>query len=148
MDSTRKFAQEENIRNFSERLCAELLPEKRDLLRRLLVEEEDLFGYYSWHSDLVQRHIRECSARVQAQKALIARMQTNNQDTTIANQLLENSVIALEAFRDFSRKVVSALRQNPPETDAPCGEASSAETAAIADLATIEQVVSDKAERT
>lgn len=110
MDLTQRFIQTENIRLFSEKLYAELVPEKRDFLQRLLVEEEDRFGYYSWHFDLALRHIRDCTTRLEAQRTLIARMQADGKDVTVANELLAMLAATLEAFRDFSKRVARELK--------------------------------------
>jgi hypothetical protein len=63
-----------------------------------------------WQLDLAQRHIREGNTRVEEQRALIVRMQMDGEDVTLANELLENLIITLDSFHDFSRRVAGNLK--------------------------------------
>jgi hypothetical protein len=112
MDRVERFVQAENIRTLSEKLCAELHPEKRDLLTRLLVEEENRFGLNSWHFDMAQHYIRDGSARVEKLGAVIGRMHENGQDVALANKLLENFMITLDLFHEFSRRAAIKLENS------------------------------------
>ena len=47
-----QIVQTQNISMVSEKLCDEVVPEKRSHLQRLLIEEENRFGFFSWQFDL------------------------------------------------------------------------------------------------
>ena len=76
MDTGQRLAeivQTQNIRMFSEQLCDEVVTEKWNRLKRLLLEEENRFGFFSWQFDLAQRHIWDFNTLVAKQRALIAK---------------------------------------------------------------------------
>jgi len=94
----------------SEKLCDEVVPEKQDVLRRRLVEEENRFGFFSWQFDLAQRHIADFNTLVGKQRALIARMQADGADATLENKWLKNLLVARDLFVAFSLKIASKIK--------------------------------------
>jgi hypothetical protein len=62
MDELDRFVNEENIRNFAEKLYNEHSPERQCALRQLLIQEEYRFGSYSRHLEIAERHIIESAA--------------------------------------------------------------------------------------
>jgi len=105
-----QIVQTENIRMVSEKLCDEVVPKNQNILKRRLIEEENRFGFFSWQFDLAQRHIWDFNTIVEKQRALIARMQANGADITLANQSLENLMTARDLFVDFSLRIARKIK--------------------------------------
>ena len=108
MDTGQRFAQivqTQNIRMISEELCDEVVPAKRRRLKRLLIEEENRFGFFSWQFDLAQRHIVDFNTLVEKQRALIAQMKAEGADITLASKSLKNLLVARDLFVDFALRI-------------------------------------------
>ena len=108
MDTGQRLAeivQTQNIRMFSEELCDEVVPKRRNRLKRLLIEEENRFGFFSWQFDLAQRHIADFNTLVGKQSALIARMKAEGADITLASKSLKNLLVARDLFVDFALRI-------------------------------------------
>ena len=112
MDTGQRLAEivHQNIRMFSEELCDKVVPKKRNRLKRLLIEEENRFGFFSWQFDMAQRHIRDFNALVGKQRALIAWRQAEGADTTLASKSLENLVITRDLFVDFALRIARKIQ--------------------------------------
>jgi len=105
-----QIVQTQNIRMFSEELCDEVVPEKRNRLKRLLIEEENRFGFFSWQFDLAQRHIADFNTLVEKQRVLIAQMKTEGADITLASKSLENLLVAEDLFVDFALRIARRIQ--------------------------------------
>ena len=105
-----QIVQTQNISMVSEKLCDEVVPERRNHLQRLLIEEENRFGFFSWQFDMAQRHIRDFNTLVGKQRALIARRQAEGADTTLASKSLENLVMTRDLFVDFALRIARRIQ--------------------------------------
>ena len=65
----------ENVRRFRDCLSWEVKPDKRALLQKLLVEEEDKLGVDLESLGDVQQHILDCYHRIERQRALVTIME-------------------------------------------------------------------------
>jgi hypothetical protein len=112
VDTTTSFVQWTNIENFSNKFAVEPNPEKREVLRGLLLEEENKYGHRAKHLDLANSRISEGQRRVAKQRELISTLAARGHDTGKAEQLLHNLVTLLDLFREFRAVVVRGLERN------------------------------------
>jgi len=105
MKAVKRLVQTENIRMIL-KLRDAVGPKKRNLIERQSAKEEDRFGFWF---DLAQRHIWDFNTLVEKQRVLIARMQTDGADTTLANESLEDFLIARNLFVDFSLRIARKI---------------------------------------
>jgi hypothetical protein len=109
MDAMEKFVNGENVARFAERLYNEPSMATQQVLKRLLLEEENRFGLRSNHLELVQRHINEGAIRIDRQKRLIAEMEAAGHDVGTAHRTLTNFVSIQELFEQFRTAILAVL---------------------------------------
>ena len=79
----------QNVERFRAKLNNETHPERRILLQRLLVEEEDKLGATFELLASVQRAIHDCRQQIAELRALLADNGGHTPDTTVAKARLE-----------------------------------------------------------
>ena len=87
-----RFIAERNIDNFHSRLLFEEEPGARDLLLRLLIEEEDRFGGRQEQISIVQERIIRGATLIQKQQDVLSDIRKRNGDSGQALRLLSNFV--------------------------------------------------------
>ena len=112
MDELVKFVTEQNINKFTDQLYNETDPQKQEVLRNLLLEEENRFGFYSSQLETTQRHLFEVNSRINRQKQLITKMETNGHDIGQANQLLSLLVEIRTLFDELYVSILNKIDRN------------------------------------
>ena len=105
MDGALKFAHEQNLSRFVDLLRLETDAARRDVLRRLLIEEEDRFGVNSARLDAIDVYLAEGAARIEQQAVRIVALANQGGDTQEALRLLHN-LEDIQATLGDCRKVI------------------------------------------
>jgi hypothetical protein len=112
MDEVVRFVTEQNINRFTDQLYNETDPQKQEVLRNLLLEEENRFGFYSGQLEITQRHLFEVNSRINRQKQLITKMETNGHDIGQANQFLFLLVEMRTLFDELHASILDRINRN------------------------------------
>lgn len=102
-----RFLIEKNVAAFVARFHNEPDPDTRDILRRLLIDEEDKFGYRSEKLEIVERYISDCNSRIAKLRDLKIDRDSRFPTPSVSAQTLENLMTLaalLEAHRDQLRR--------------------------------------------
>ncbi len=108
-DETRRRS---SISSLVERFRNEPDADRRDWLRRRLIEEEDQFGALSHQIDLVDGLISVSALRVERLEALFASRQADGDSSGSDVELLANSKAILETFRRYRADLALRIREN------------------------------------
>jgi hypothetical protein len=95
-----------NIAKFTNLLATERDSTKRPILMKLLVEEEDRFGYGREQLAVAERHLVQCQGHITKLRALIDSLHRNGENTRQENELLDamsNLQTKFQAYRDMIR---------------------------------------------
>jgi hypothetical protein len=95
-----RFVIERNIANYVDHLQGDSLSPGNEVIRRLLIEEEDRFGLCTEQLENVQRWISECERRVLAINALPAGRAKSPVDADLRVRTLSNLRDLLQLFRE------------------------------------------------
>jgi len=114
MHSRNMFIQSENLSRMSEQFSQTTNPETRETLRRLLLEEEDRYGYYSEQLDFACQRLSDAKRRANRQKSLIKEMKSNGDDTQEAEKLLYNIQEVSKLFLSFHNRILQSLMRTRP----------------------------------
>src|SRR5947209_295136 len=90
-----------NISCFAEQLRYETNPARQDLLKRLLIEEEDRFGASEDRLRMVERNLTRGAECIDRQKRLIAEMKSDGGDPGGAERTLGTFEVIQELFERF-----------------------------------------------
>jgi hypothetical protein len=96
----------QNVERFRAKLNNETHPERRILLQRLLVEEEDKLGATFELLASVQRAIHDCRQQIAELRA------RDTPDTTVAKARLETLMASRVLHDSYCRKLESKLYQD------------------------------------
>ena len=107
-----KFIAMQNVERFRAKLNNETHPERRILLQRLLVEEEDKLGATFELLASVQRAIHDCRQQIAELRALLADNGGHTPDTTVAKARLETLMASRVLHDSYCRKLESKLYQD------------------------------------
>ena len=83
-----RFASDGNILCFSDQLRYETIPARQQVLKRLLIEEENLFGATEDRLRMVERKIADGAEVIARQRRLIAEIKNDGGDPGRAEQML------------------------------------------------------------
>ena len=107
-----KFIAMQNVERFRAKLNNETHPERRILLQRLLVEEEDKLGATFELLASVQRAINDCRQQIGELRALLAGNRGDTPVTTVAKARLETLMASRVLHDSYCRKLESKLYQD------------------------------------
>ena len=110
MDAIDKFTNRENIARFSSHYEIERDPGARESLRKLLLIEENKYGFYSEQLQLAARHISECNVRIARQKAIVEEIRARGGSVLQAEAVLENLTTLRDLFMQFHDRAASGLK--------------------------------------
>src|SRR5579871_4404113 len=114
MDAVGRFVSDSNINRFVDQLRAERHPARQDMLRRLLVEEEDRFAATEERLALVERHISEGAARIARQIEIVAKCKRDGAESATAEGVLQTSRMIQALFEKFRAVVCEARERRQP----------------------------------
>jgi hypothetical protein len=112
LDISARATNETNIANLVDQFCYEADPERQKILEKLLTEEVTRFGQRGWQVDVIEHHVAQNSERIEAQVALIDRMEADGDDCNEAIKLLKNCMIIQNLFWKFRSSLLEALESN------------------------------------
>ena len=95
-----------NISCFADQLRYETNPGRQEVLKRLLIEEEDRFGASEIRLRLAERNLSDGAERIDKQRRLIAKMQGDGGDTGNAERTLRTFEMIQELFESFLTHMV------------------------------------------
>lgn len=108
-----KFVARENIRHFCDRLRTETDPTTRSLLQRLLVQEEDKFGYNSEALHEIENYIARAKGHVNRQLAVVASIPHDGRNNTTQALILLNAYNEiLVAYENQREKILTKLQES------------------------------------
>jgi hypothetical protein len=107
-----KFVARENIRHFCDRLDTEADQTVRSLLHGLLVVEVDKLGCDSEALGEIENHIARAKRHVNRQRALIATMECDGQDTTQVLLLLNAYNETLLVYENLREQILIKVQQS------------------------------------
>lgn len=110
MSDVLKFAHEQNLSRLVDQLRGEADEARRDVLRRLLVEEEARFGGPLGRLDSIAVRLADCASRIEAQTARVAVLAAEGEDTREAARLLRNLEEIQTIFWGRREAIHAALR--------------------------------------
>lgn len=93
------FIVRQNIEKFHSRLLIEEDPGVRDLLLRLLIQEEDKYGVREERVSIVEERISFNSILIDRQREIVESLLKAGEDPTLANRMLVNLIEARELLR-------------------------------------------------
>jgi hypothetical protein len=107
MDAVERFVIDGNISRFVGMLRDETNPARQDMLRRLLIAEEDRFGLRCDCLQAAERHLMEGAAT----KRLLAHREGNGGDVGAAERALQRYVWIQDAFHSLRVAVQQQLER-------------------------------------
>jgi len=102
----------QNVERFRAHLNNETNPERRILLQRLLVEEEDKVGATFELLEGVQRAIANCKRQIAELSSLLKTIQTDGRGGTVAKAQLETLTDSQRLHEAYCRKLQSKLYED------------------------------------
>lgn len=105
MNDVDKFINRENIGRFAEAYWAERDSSRNVQIRRLLVEEENRFGYYSEQVQITSWNIKRCNDLIAKQQSLVADLRQRGGDPTLAEAMLNRLFELRSLFKQFHATV-------------------------------------------
>jgi hypothetical protein len=109
-DAIGRFVSEANIARFVDQLRIETNPARRDMLRRLLIEEEDRFGVTEERLEMVDRHIMDGAACIARQAEVVAKRKRDGVECANVERALQTSKMIQALFEDFRIAVCEGER--------------------------------------
>jgi hypothetical protein len=103
-----------NISCFSDQLRYETIPANQELLKRLLIEEENRFGATDDRLRMVERKLADGAEILARQRRLIAEIQTNGGDSGRAEQVLVTSETIQHLFEGFRARIHDERERQRP----------------------------------
>ena len=110
MDAIGRFISDENIARFVDQLRIEANPNREEMLKRLLVEEENRFGATEERLGMVERQLSDGAAHIIRQTCIVAKLKCNGGDSAIAERALRASEMIQALFENF-RAVICESRE-------------------------------------
>ncbi len=105
------FVTEGNVEVYLSRAYQSLNAEERDLLLRLVADEESRMGNSREHRDNGQRRVDHCEQRLQRQRKLVATLVARGRDGSLAQFLLETYEKTVVLLQGHQRLLAERSRQ-------------------------------------
>ncbi len=96
-----RFVSDGNISCFADQLRYETVPARQEMLKRLLIEEENLFGATQDRLRMVERKITDGAEVIARQRRLIAEIKNNGGDPSGAERMLRTIETIQNLFEGF-----------------------------------------------
>ena len=109
-----RFVSDGNISCFADQLRYETIPARQELLKRLLIEEENLFGATVERLRMVERKITDGAEIIARQRRLIAEIKTNGGDPGGAEKMLLTSETLQNLFEGFRACILDERERRRP----------------------------------
>jgi hypothetical protein len=100
-DAIGRFVSGSNISRFVDQLRIETNHARRQMLRRLLIEEENRFGVMEERLAMIERHISDGAACIARQTEIVARLKRDGDECATAEGALETSKMIQALFEGF-----------------------------------------------
>ena len=110
--SMHKFVAEQNISRFVDQFQIAHGPHTRQTLQKLLLEEENRFGFNSEQLDKIQQWIKECRGRIGQHERLVNKARINGHDVAASERVLNNLVELQEIFWSYHQVVLEAVNRS------------------------------------
>jgi hypothetical protein len=101
METVDRFGSDGNISCFADQLRWETAPHRREVLKRLLIQEEDRLGATDERLRMVERKLEEGAELIARQRRLIARLQSSGGDARTAERALDTYEMIQDLFENF-----------------------------------------------
>jgi hypothetical protein len=101
MDNFERCCSEGNISLFADQLRWEAAPDRREVLKRLLIQEEDRLGATQERLRMVERKLEEGAELIARQRRLIAQAKGRGADARAAERALETCEMIQDLFEKF-----------------------------------------------
>src|SRR5271166_821105 len=108
-----RFASDGNISCFADQLRYETIPARQEMLKRLLIEEENLFGATQDRLRMVERKIADGADVIARQRRLIAEIKANGGDPGRAERVLRTIETIQNLFEGFRALIHDEKERRP-----------------------------------
>ncbi len=108
MEEVARFGSGGNISCFADQLRWETIPARQEILRRLLIEEENCLGATEERLLVVERKLADGAELISRQRQLIDKMKMNGGDTRTAESSLKTFEMIQELFEKFRAVIYDA----------------------------------------
>src|SRR5690348_14074734 len=107
----RAFVAQQNVQRFEDLLLTENDPGKRDVLLRLLLEEEDAIGRTYANLDRTERQMNRNEAFIARQWALVEELSADGRDgVRIAKEVLDNLMRTQTLYAQYRQMLLRELK--------------------------------------
>jgi hypothetical protein len=107
-----RYAHKRNITHFATLLGAEAEPQKRAVLMKLLVEEEDQLGHTQEQLKDTDSRVARADGLIARQRALISRLNECGKGTADAQSLLAGMMEVRSLFMSYRQKIIERIRRD------------------------------------
>lgn len=114
MDGMERFIGDGNISRFVDMLRAESDPVRQDMLRRLLIEEENRFGTAVERLTMAERYLRDGETHISRLARSVHEAKNNGHDYSRAQRTLELSLAIQELFQEFRSTLHNGVEKQRP----------------------------------
>jgi hypothetical protein len=111
-DAICRFVSGANITRFVDQLRSETRPARQEMLRRLLIEEENRFGATEESLAIVERHISDGAASITRQTEIIAKRRREGVECAVAESALRTSQMIQALFENLRDRVCEARERS------------------------------------
>ena len=108
-----RFVSDGNLSCFALQLRYETIPARQELLKRLLIKEENLYGATGDRLRLVQRIITDGAKVIARQRRLIAERKNNGGDFSSAERMLQTIEITQNLFEGSRALIHDEIGRRP-----------------------------------
>lgn len=109
MNDTEVATQRSNIDHFAEQLRSERSPNRRAVLRNLLLYELNRYGCSAVQLDMIDSRLADNERLIARQRGIIERLRADTGDATEAESFLLNLMSVRTIFEEFRARVLKAL---------------------------------------
>jgi hypothetical protein len=106
------FVHRQNLLRYVDILEHEPTGDRRLMVRRLLIEEEDRFGTVAQRLNEAEAHIAEAGIRIHRQQDLVARLKADGRDASAAEELLTHFLNIAELFEQHRSRLRTKLDES------------------------------------
>ena len=114
MEQVERFGCDGNISCFADQLRWETAPDRQEILKRLLIEEENRLGATGERLRMVERKLKAGAELIAGQRRLIAEVKNRGGDTQTAECALETYEMIQDLFEQFRAAIHDAKERRRP----------------------------------
>jgi hypothetical protein len=104
-----RFVLRQNIAKLSNLLAVELDPSQRSTLMRLLIEEEDQFGFGLEQLKVAEKHLADCQHHTLVLRGLIDFLSKDGYDVSRENVLLDALTDLEDTFDAYRERILDRI---------------------------------------